>query len=311
MWTIRCAAFAFAAAGACSEEGSLGEYPESSGTAADDGVTTGTDATETESASSTGSADSSGGGMSSDGTTTTDPSETTSADGSGSSSDTGSEVCTGKGNCHVFSPCGRDCGTLDSPFDENGCLREACEGDDDCAADERCYVAMNFGGCASSGFLCEDDFQTETCACVSLPDCGGAYCVPQDVYPAGGALPDTEVVAEAACAPDDGEAIRVHWAGPGACGLAGETALELTFYDGPFAVDTFAFGGFITGFGSYRLSDDTLIEVEYAELEITAFDGDVWSGRVEASFGPNVDGLGYVEGDLVDVQYCGNNPMCG
>jgi len=295
---------------ACSEEGSLGEYPESSGTAVDDGATD-------DSGTTNGSASATEDGSATDGTDTTLGDSTdasvTSEDSTGSSSDTGSVgACEQPGNCSEFSACegASLCGTLDSLFDENGCVRQECGDDDACADDERCYRAIEFGGCAPSGVFCEDDPELQTCLCGSNPECGGGFCVPQELYPAASPLPGGVVFADAACAPNDGAAIYLQWGGFGACDLD-ERILELTVFEGPLEVGTFEFSGSLTGFGWYLASDDTDVEVVTATIEITAFDGAVLSGTVEATLAPNADDVAILAGDLVDVPYCDTNQMCG
>lgn len=63
------------------------------------------------------------------------------------------------------------CGGLLTPFDARGCLRLACETDDDCRSGEVCYRPADAGDCWPSDYSCD-------CAgCRSSDDCGGAYCV--------------------------------------------------------------------------------------------------------------------------------------
>jgi hypothetical protein len=74
------------------------------------------------------------------------------------------------------------CGDVDSPFDEHGCLRPTCMSHEDCDGTDLCYRPLDFGGCASSDVFCDDD-PTYGCTCMSTPDCSGAYCVPEEIYP--------------------------------------------------------------------------------------------------------------------------------
>ena len=82
-------------------------------------------------------------------------------------------------------PCDSSCGDPFSPFDFEGCLRFSCLSDVDCAPDERCFAPADYGGCASSGIYCYDDPELGACTCTADPDCGGQYCVPASVVPAG------------------------------------------------------------------------------------------------------------------------------
>jgi hypothetical protein len=303
------AALVVALGAACSEEGSLGEYPESSGTAVDDGAgSTGDD----DGATTASTGDASGSGPTSGDGTTTDASAT--VGDSGSSSDTTPEACEQPGNCVEFSPCGADpeCGTLESLFDENGCVKEECQDHEQCEDGELCYRAIDFGGCAPSGVFCEDDPDLQTCSCGSNPECGGGFCVPQEQYPTAAGLPETDAIAELACAPNDGPGVHLRWGGEGTCDLAGLRMFEVTAYEGPLAVGTFEFDGSpATGFGWYRASDGTDVEVLSATIEITAYDGAVVSGSVEATLAPNVDGVQIVGGELVDLPVCETSQPCG
>ncbi|MCB9751579.1 MAG: hypothetical protein H6713_16520 [Myxococcales bacterium] len=100
-----------------------------------------------------------------------------------------------------------NCGAPDSYFDEDGCLRASCSSEDDCADGELCYGAILWGGCASSDIFCEDDPQTEQCACGSTDDCNGAFCIPSELYP------DEQLIGPArvadSCAPNDGPAFTL------------------------------------------------------------------------------------------------------
>jgi hypothetical protein len=296
---------AFALLAACTDEGSVGVYPESSGNA-DDGATD-------ESGTSTGSAsatDTSADASASSGET--DEMDETVGDDSGASSESGGvPACEQSGNCTEYPACETgECGALESLFDENGCLREECQDDDTCADDERCYRAIDFGGCAPSGVFCEDDETTKSCLCGSNPDCGGGFCVPAELYPTASALPQGVVWADATCSPDDGVALYVQWGGFGECDLD-ERLMELTVFEWSLETGTFSFSGSPEGFGWYLASDETEVEIVTATIDITEFDGAVLSGTVEATLAPNADGISVLAGELVDVAYCGTDPMCG
>lgn len=307
------AALVVALFGGCSEEGSLGEYPESSGTAVDDGGSSmGDDSGTTGASNSAGDSSASGPSSGDDGTAESTASAT--VGDTATSSDTMPGACEQPGNCVEFSPCGAEpeCGTLESLFDENGCVKAECQDDGQCDDGELCYRAIDFGGCAPSGVFCEDDQELQTCSCGSNPECGGGFCVPEDQYPTAAGLPDTAALAEIACAPNDGPAVHLRWGGEGTCDLAGDRMFEVTAYEGPLAVGTFEFaGGPATGFGWYRASDGTDIEVLSATIEITAYDGDVVSGSVEATLAPNVDGVQIVGGDFADLPVCEMPQPCG
>jgi len=85
--------------------------------------------------------------------------------------------CLGPVNCED----GFQCGDLSSPFDSDGCLRPSCNSDEDCAEGDRCYIGQDFGDCLSSNVFC--DQEGDMCLCGSSDDCGGAFCVPQEIYP--------------------------------------------------------------------------------------------------------------------------------
>jgi hypothetical protein len=123
-------------------------------------------------------------GTTSDSGTSGETGETTT---SSDSTTSGAYTCPPNPNftCAEPMPCddpGDMCGDVDSPFDEHGCLRPTCQDDADCEGTDKCYRPLDFGGCASSGLSCEDD-ATYGCVCMGTPDCSGAYCVPEEIYP--------------------------------------------------------------------------------------------------------------------------------
>jgi len=77
------------------------------------------------------------------------------------------------------------CGRPWSDFDERGCLRPYCDGDDDCDADERCLPEELVGevGCHSSIFEgCSP--QCDGCGCGASSDCRSvAFCQPVSEFP--------------------------------------------------------------------------------------------------------------------------------
>jgi len=294
---------------ACTDDGSLGTYPESSGT--EDASGSGDEDTTASSTAGTTTAGTTTASTTDDATSAvTDATAESSGDGS-TAGDTGTAACEQPGNCVEFPPpCGdQGCGGLDSTFDEDGCLRQACQEHRQCADGELCYVALEFGGCAPSGVFCEDDAKTQSCSCGSNPDCGGGFCVPQELYPSASPLPDGVVFADRDCAPNDGPAFYLQWGGFGECDRD-ERTLELTVYEMP-AVGTFEFSVPNQGFGWYVTSDMMDVEVVTATVEITAFDGATVSGNVVATVAPNVDGISILAGEFTDIPFCDTFPPCG
>ena len=125
-------------------------------------------------------------------TETTDPTtETTeTTDPTTETTDPSTETDTGVGACPAVEGFNCDgpvdcqlnlCGGVGDVFDEGGCLRMSCQTDDDCAADERCYHGEQFGDCLPSVVFC--DTEDGLCLCGSTDDCGGAFCVPEELYP--------------------------------------------------------------------------------------------------------------------------------
>ncbi|MCA9720230.1 MAG: hypothetical protein H6713_39280 [Myxococcales bacterium] len=73
------------------------------------------------------------------------------------------------------------CGGLSDYFDDDGCLKQPCKMDSDCADGEKCYIGFQHDDCLSSAITC---FKEQgACECSSTPDCGGAYCVPAALHP--------------------------------------------------------------------------------------------------------------------------------
>lgn len=110
----------------------------------------------------------------------------TSDDGSEATDATGSPVacppvpehgCDGPIDCR-----GQQCGRPNSPYDVDGCLRFRCDGPEDCASGEVCHRPLDWGGCVSSGWSCEEDPELG-CICGGRADCGGSYCLPADQVP--------------------------------------------------------------------------------------------------------------------------------
>jgi hypothetical protein len=117
-------------------------------------------------------------------------------------------ACPGGMDCSVVWTA---CGDPLSPFDLRGCLRPRCP----CADDEVCFSPLEWGGCTSSGFFCEED-PNLGCQCGGTDDCGGRYCLPVDEVPAAPCVSfeDAPSCARANCLGHDG--VQVHLDG-GAC----------------------------------------------------------------------------------------------
>lgn len=73
-----------------------------------------------------------------------------------------------------------DCGGLGSPFDADGCLRQACDGANPCPGDEVCF-GDELAGCSASVVGCS--LEDGACECFSSDDCGGRYCHPEGEAP--------------------------------------------------------------------------------------------------------------------------------
>lgn len=304
---------AFVIVAACTDDGSLGTYPESSG--AEEASGSGTDDTTASTTAGTTTTVSTTAGSEDVTTATTQPTEDEGSGDDATAGETGSSACEQPGNCVDYPPpCGdAGCGGLNSQWDENGCLRQECDNHRQCDEGELCYHAIDFGGCFPTGFACGDDPETQSCVCGTQADCGGGFCVPEEIYPMAGTLPDVEVGLDNYCAPNDGPAFLLHWGGEGAsngCALPGEVALLLVVNQ-EIAVGSFGLQNFEDGFGTYRLSTGEEIDVVTAMIDVTAFDGATIDATVFATLPPNVDGVDSVSGDIVAVPYCDNSFGCG
>lgn len=196
------------------DNGSVGEFESDDG-GATSGASSGASTSEgltsagSNGSGSSDSATSTSGATTTDGTTSTEGGTESESEGS-SSSGGPAGVCAGVENhmCSVPIDCGESCGELDSMFDENGCVRQVCERHDDCDDDWFCYRPMDYGGCQSSDVGCFEDEEIG-CQCASLPDCGGAYCVPEEIVFAGATPGPVDGWATDICAPDDGPAFEL------------------------------------------------------------------------------------------------------
>lgn len=287
------------------DQGSVGEFESDDG-----GASSGASSSEGESSDSAGtaSAGSATGNASDTATSTSGGSETgesgESSGTSGGSSSSGGVVAACEGSeAHLCSSpveCGESCGELDSMFDASGCLRQACETHANCGDGNFCYRPQDYGGCQSSHVGCFED-SDGTCQCGTLPDCGGAYCVSEDIVFGGADLGPADGWASDDCAPDDGPAfvLRVGTYTSNACGgqFAEEPLLEFhvrhplgstgswtPYDDGFFAVTYFPDGvtaepiqwavlsvadaadGLLTGEYAVTLQDDTVLYGSYAAV---------------------------------------------
>lgn len=205
-----CAALLLCAAGC--DKGSVGEFGETDGETSGAGEGPTTAASASASAGSGGSAGSTSEGMTTAGASSTGAVTETTAEGS---SDSGVLLDVGEvGFCenpmHACSgpvDCGENCGALDSMFDEDGCVRVACGVDQACGDGEFCYRPSDYGGCQSSDLGCTES--EGVCGCGLDPDCGGAYCVPEDIVFGGIVEGPTQGLASTECAPDDGPAFSI------------------------------------------------------------------------------------------------------
>lgn len=197
------------------DSGSVGEFESDDG-GATSGASSGASDTQGPTTGGTASSGSSASATSTSGPTTTDATSPTDGGSEGESGDDSSSsggpmgVCAGVENHMCSGPvdCGESCGELDSMFDENGCVRQVCEQHQDCGDGWFCYRPMDYGGCQSSDVGCFEDEEIG-CQCASLPDCGGAYCVPEDIVFAGATPGPFDGWATDTCAPDDGPAFEL------------------------------------------------------------------------------------------------------
>lgn len=290
---------------ACDDKGSLGEYPDTEG-GSDDAATTTTSTSGT-------TDDGSGDGA----TTTTSTTGSTSAD-SGDSGDTGTPgQCAEEGNCEAFPvDCSDDgCGGLGSVFDEDGCLRQFCS-PGECAEGERCYRPESFGGCMGSGLYCEDDFELQMCICSGPADCGGAYCVPEAVYPATDAPPAGAAIATNGCAPTDAETIDLIFGlSSDACDVfapdPGAANVVLSIVAQDLAVGMYEIGNYAPTEHIAFYDDGTGVtgSAWSALLVIEANDANGLDGWWELN--DSADGGVFIGGTFEDLPLCPQDVLCG
>jgi len=295
--------------GACDNKGSLGEYMDgtggqgATGTSGDGGD--GDDGGDTHGASEGGT-----GGDTAGQTAGTTAGET------GGGTTAGPLGCDG-GGCAIECGVG-GCGPLDH-FDAEGCQRPSCSDDDQCGAQERCYVGELFGQCVSSGLFCDYDDELAMCICGGSEDCGGGYCVDADVYPEGNAGPDGPARLDNGCAPDDGPAIDIRIGlVDGSCEsvFGAEPNLRFSLHDAEFGeTGTYEIGiqhSGTVGQGWYQDGDETHpVWIGTVTISQWGLDAGI-AGSYEVFAGEQKDtGFGHYVGTFDGAQFCDSNPGCG
>lgn len=316
-FTLRWLSASALALTACNGAKSLGEYDtdDGSGTNSSDGV--GDDGSDGMSMSTSASVSASGSTAANtdDGGTASDSdasaSGDTASDDNASATDTGTPgACEGGDNCVLY-PIDCDdvtCGGT-SMFDDDGCVRRACtDGPAACGEDEPCYRPDDFGGCQSSAVGCFDDESTMSCQCATLPDCGGAYCLPLAEWPAPDAGPSTNAIVEDSCAPDDGPAFELSFGldAPGCDAVpdAPFVTIRLDYIDP--VPGTYAFGDFVGGQGTYDAGGGASYTNANGWVVIDAWDADSVSGTYHLV----VPDVAYLSASF-DAAVCDTGTLCG
>lgn len=296
---------------ACNGTKSLGELDTDEGSGGD-GSGSGS-ASDSASASSTVSASGTSAGTGSGGETASDSDATADGATATDDADTGTPgQCDGENDCVLY-PIDCDdvqCGGT-SMFDDDGCVRTACTTDPTvCDADAPCYRAMDFGGCQSSAVGCVDDELEMICQCATLPDCGGAFCLPLEEWPSPDEGPGGDAVVRDTCAPNDGPAFELQ------VGLDGTSCDATAQPDQPFvsiridaagpAPGTFHFGELAGGQGDYDAGDGNVLTNGNGWIVIDAFDGETVSG----SYHLVVPEVAYLSGTF-EAPYCEGGGPCG
>lgn len=293
------------------DRGSVGEFGETEGEAGSDsdGPTTGA------SASASGSAGSTSNGMTTVASSSTGGASETATEGSSESGmllDVG-EVgfCENPAHgCEGPVDCGENCGALDSMFDEDGCVRVACGVGEACGEGEFCYRPMDYGGCQSSDVSCSES--EGVCGCGLDPDCGGAYCVPEDIVFGGIVEGPTEGLVTNDCAPDDGPAfsISVGTYASNACGGAFDPGPMLTIY----VVQDFGTQGTtatddpVLAFAQYSTdgSPETTQNAQWVVVRITD-----WDATVTGDYEVLLEDETLLVGTFSSVVSCPTDVICG
>ncbi len=273
---------------ACIDKGSIGEYESSSGAEPDEA------------------------------TASASHSVTSVSTASASDGEVPQRCPDGKG-CTNFPQCGEECGQVQSPFDEDGCLRPTCHGDDECSAGERCFVGLDFGYCEPSTMTCEEtlDGPDPGCTCGGTLDCNGGHCVPDSLYPAPLEDGDFSVAMLApSCGPVDEPVLALVYYGDGEfnhCAAANATIELLVAFprsDELVGEHVTAAGGFA---GMHRGESGVEEQVVRARLVIDDVYEDEVGQHAVGSFEAVViaDGaLRIVSGEIEDLMLCEQTHTC-
>jgi hypothetical protein len=303
---------------ACNGAESLGEYDTEDGSGTSPTGGPGDDGSDGPSASDSASVSASGSTAANtdDGGTASDSDASASGDtavatDTGDATDTGTPgACEGEGNCVLY-PIDCDvvqCGGI-SMFDDDGCVRTACTQDPTaCGEGEPCYRPDDFGGCQSSAVGCVDDESSMTCQCATLPDCGGAFCLPAAEWPAPDAGPSTNAIVQDSCAPNDAPAFELLLGldGPGCDGVPGAPFVAIRL-DGIDPVPgTYAFGDFVGGQGTYDAGGGALHTNANGWVVIDAWGADTVSGTYHLV----VPDVVYLSAAF-DADFCDTGTICG
>jgi hypothetical protein len=291
------------ALGACEDKGSLGEYTDTDVGSGDDAAT------------STGSTGGSASASSSASASGTSEGQDSGDAGTGP----GPGACPDEGNCQLFPIDCTDgsnaCGTLDSIFDDEGCLRQSCSGATGCGDGERCYSPQDFGGCTGSAVFCEDDVELQTCVCGGTADCGGAYCIPEGLYPTPAPGPGSTARVTDDCAPDDGPAFTFTFGLPGdACDIAapppGTELATIQLWIDALDPGVYPLGQFVSPqhYGSYDDGTGVVQNATAGSVTITAVDAAGVDGSWELVLG---EGGSFIGGSFEDMAYCPADVLCG
>ncbi len=296
------------------DRGSVGEFGETQGEAGSDseGPTTGASAS---ASAGSGSAGSMSNGMTTVGSSSTGGvTETTSesASESGIQPDVGDAgLCENPAHgCAGPVDCGENCGALDSMFDDDGCVRVACGVGQACDDGDFCYRPQDYGGCQSSDLTCSEF--DGTCGCGLDPDCGGAYCVPEDIVFGGIVEGPTDGVVTNDCAPDDGPAfsITVGTYASDACGGAfdpGPTLRILVVQDfgtqGTTATDDWAVAS------AWYSTDGTQETTQTAQWVVVRIPD--WEETITGDYEVLLEDETLLVGTFSSVVSCPSDAMCG
>ncbi|MBC8073998.1 MAG: hypothetical protein IAG13_37105 [Deltaproteobacteria bacterium] len=204
--------------------------------------------------------------------------------------------------------CPDSCGVLESPYDANGCVRPECSNDDQCGADERCFVAGEFGLCEPTGLICDRmGGDAGQCSCTDDGTCDGGHCVPEDLWPVEEDPGLGVMRLDFGCGPADGAALWIRSGGVPGMGcdgpVSGDPDLSLLFDvagEPPYEL----VGQSSEEYGSYRGADGVVEDVWLARLHIDDLVGASASGTIEV-YAPDAGTVRAFTIELVDVPVCG------